>query len=59
MKRFYKLVSISEAGEGFGILLDGRAVKTQSGAELRVAHKAIAEYLMAEWAAQELSLIHI
>ena len=53
MKRFYKLVSTEKVGGGFYILLDGKPVKTKSGAHLLASNEAIANRLMQEWAAQE------
>ena len=53
MKRFYKLVSTEKVSGGFHILLDGKPVKTKSGAHLLASNEAIANRLMQEWAAQE------
>lgn len=56
MKRFYKMVSIEPAAEQEAvhhILLDGRPVKTQSGARLLVPNETIAHQVMEEWANQE------
>ncbi len=52
MKRFYKLVTIEEVPSGYQICLDGRAVKTKSGAVLIASNQAIADQLMCEWAGQ-------
>jgi len=52
MKRFYKLVSYEEKPEGFAILLDGRAVKTKSGALLLAQNELVATEIVREWAAQ-------
>ncbi len=52
MKRFYKLVSTEKAVGGFHILLDGKPVKTKSGAFLCAVNEGIATRLMQEWAQQ-------
>ena len=51
-KRFYTDVGITEEGEGFAILLDGKRVKTQGRATLAVLSRLVADSLAAEWAAQ-------
>jgi len=51
-KRFYTAVSVGEADGGYSILLDGRSVRTPARAVLAVPHRALAEELAAEWAAQ-------
>lgn len=54
--RFYKTVTVdavsSDAGAGFRILLDGRAVRTPGRAEGRLPTRALAEAVAVEWAAQ-------
>lgn len=52
MKRFYKQVSVGEAGEAFEVLLDGRAVKTPARATLHLQTRALAEASAAEWEVQ-------
>lgn len=52
MKRFWKAVTVEEAGGGFLIALDGRAVKTQGGRAQVLPTCALADALAAEWAAQ-------
>ena len=52
MKRFYKQVSNGPDGEGFGVRLDGRAVKTPAGLPLALPTPALAEAMAAEWEAQ-------
>lgn len=54
MKRFYKSVSV-EAGEDgkFGVLLDGRPVRTPARTVLALPTQALAEAVAAEWEAQE------
>ena len=49
MKRFWKAAEIVDAGDGFGIALDGRAMKTPARAELIVPTPALAEAIAAEW----------
>lgn len=53
MKRFYKDAVVGERGpEGFGVLLDGKPVKTPGGRAFAVRAKPLAEALAAEWAGQ-------
>lgn len=52
MKRFYKEVTVEAADGGFGVRLDGRAIKTVSGRPQLVPTRALAEALAAEWAGQ-------
>jgi len=51
-KVFWKEVSVAEAPEGFGIALDGRAIKTPAKAPLLLPTRALADLVAAEWAAQ-------
>ncbi len=52
-KRFYKSASVAERdGGGFGVLLDGRAVRTPAGGPLAVPGRALADAIAAEWNAQ-------
>lgn len=48
-KRFWTEVNVSETNGGFGIALDGRAVKTPAKAALVVPTRALAEKIAAEW----------
>ena len=57
MKRFYKIVSVQKAGQGYQILLDGRPVKTAMKKELIAANEGIANALMQEWANIEEEII--
>lgn len=52
MKRFYREVTVVEAGAGFGVQLDGRAIKTVSAHPQVVPTRALAEVLAQEWAEQ-------
>lgn len=52
MKRFWKDAIVTEVADGWQVLLDGRAVKTQAGSQQVVASRALADALAAEWAAQ-------
>lgn len=52
MKRFYRDVTLGEAGGGWQVRLDGRGVKTQGGRAQEVPSRALAEALATEWAAQ-------
>jgi chaperone required for assembly of F1-ATPase len=51
-KRFYKQVSAGPQGDGFGVFLDGKPVKTPAGSILSVPNAALAALLAAEWDAQ-------
>jgi len=51
-KRFYREVSVGEADGGYGILLDGRPVRTPKKLQLIVPTRPLAEAIAAEWAAQ-------
>jgi chaperone required for assembly of F1-ATPase len=53
-RRFHKEVGVAAGpgGEGFAILLDGKAVRTPAKAVLAVPTRALAEALAAEWEAQ-------
>lgn len=49
MKRFWKEVAVVPEGDGWGITLDGRPVRTPQRAPLAVASPALAEAIAAEW----------
>lgn len=49
MKRFWKTVAAIDVDGGFGVVLDGRRVKTPAGADLTVPTRALAEAITAEW----------
>lgn len=51
-KRFYKDAVARETDGGFGVALDGRAIKTPAGKPLTVPTRALAEAVAAEWVAQ-------
>ncbi len=54
MKRFYKLATAEQAGEGGAIIrLDGRVLKTPAKAEMRLPTLALAEAIAGEWQAQQ------
>ena len=48
MKRFWKAVEVV-AGDGYGIALDGRPVRTPVKAQLAVPSEALAEAIATEW----------
>lgn len=52
MKRFWTGVAVEQAGDGWRVLLDGRAIRTQGGAAQIVPTRALAELLANEWRAQ-------
>lgn len=52
MKRFWKEVSVAESDDGWQVLLDGRAIKTQSGNPHLLTTRAVADLVAAEFAAQ-------
>ena len=52
MKRFYKAVGVTQVGGTFGILLDGRPIKTPRGEMLALHTSALADAIAAEWAGQ-------
>lgn len=49
MKRFWKEVAVERGGEGWGIALDGRPVRTPARAPLSLPTKALAEAVAGEW----------
>lgn len=51
MKRFWTALAVVEAGEGYGVTLDGRPLKTPAKTPLVVPTRALAEGISAEWAA--------
>lgn len=51
MRRFWKEAVVIEEGDGFGIALDGRPVKTPARAALAVPTRALADAIAEEWAA--------
>ncbi|MGK8234550.1 ATP12 family chaperone protein [Roseovarius sp. MS2] len=53
VKRFWTEAGVVEEGDGFGVRLDGRAVRTPAKAVLSVPTRALAEAIAAEWDAQE------
>jgi chaperone required for assembly of F1-ATPase len=52
MKRFYREVAIAPAGQGHGILLDGRPLRTPAKRLLIAPSAPLAEALAVEWRAQ-------
>jgi chaperone required for assembly of F1-ATPase len=57
LRRFYKAASVVDIAEGFGVLLDTRALRTPSGAPFAAPSRALAELCAAEWNAQETYVI--
>ena len=52
MKRFYKQAAVVDSDNGYGIVLDGRAVRTPAHKPLTVPTRALADAIAAEWNAQ-------
>ena len=52
MKRFYKEVSVAPVEGGFGVLLDGRSVKTPARNTLVLPSEKLAAAIAAEWQRQ-------
>ena len=52
MKRFYQSVAAGELEGGYGVLLDGRPLRTPAAARLTVPSESLAAALAEEWAAQ-------
>src|SRR5204863_3676548 len=52
MKRVYREATTRRAGDGWGIALDGRPMRTPAKHELVVSSAALAEAIAAEWDAQ-------
>ncbi len=53
MKRFYKDVSVAPSDDGFGLLLDGRPVKTPGRVPLAVPSAALGDGIAEEWRGQD------
>lgn len=53
MKRVYREVSARGAGDGWGIALDGRPLRTPAKHELIVPTEQLAQAIAAEWEAQQ------
>ena len=51
-RRFYKDVTVAAGEAGFGILLDGRNLRTPQGRVFQAPTRAIAEQVAEEWAGQ-------
>lgn len=51
-KRFYAAASVTEAPGGYGVLLDGRGVKTPKKSAITLPTRALAALIAAEWNAQ-------
>ena len=51
-RRFYKSAGVSEADEGFAIVLDGKGIRTPARRALVAPSRSLAEAIAAEWDAQ-------
>ncbi|MDH3703958.1 MAG: ATPase [Alphaproteobacteria bacterium] len=52
IKRFYKDAAATRVSGGYGVALDGRAVRTPARSELTLPTQPLADAVAAEWAAQ-------
>ncbi len=52
MKRFYRVVTLDRLPDGYRVMLDGRAIKTQGGRAQMIPTIALGEAMVAEWADQ-------
>ena len=52
MKRFYEVAAAGPVDGGYGVLLDGRPLRTPAAARLTLPSEALAAALADEWAAQ-------
>jgi chaperone required for assembly of F1-ATPase len=57
MKRFYKEVSVAPAEGGFGVLLDGKPVKTPARHALTLPTETLASAIAAEWREQGAEIV--
>jgi chaperone required for assembly of F1-ATPase len=53
MKRFYRKTEVVPAGDGYGVALDGRPIKTPAKQPLLLPNAALATAVAAEWEAQQ------
>lgn len=56
MKRFWKAVEVGREGEGWGIRLDGRPVRTPARDALALPTEALARAIAAEWGGAEVEI---
>ncbi|MSP49298.1 MAG: ATPase [Alphaproteobacteria bacterium] len=52
MKRTYKTVEVTDSGDGYGVVLDGKPMRTPAGNRLEVRTRPLAEAVAEEWRAQ-------
>ena len=52
MKRFYENVTVLAEGDGFGVRLDGKPLRTPAKAALVLPSRALADAIAAEWRGQ-------
>ncbi|MFA5592740.1 MAG: ATP12 family protein [Micavibrio sp.] len=57
MKRVYTMASHTKTDDGFQAQLDGKSIKTQTGQPLAAPNRALADEIVAEWAAQQDEII--
>lgn len=51
-RRFYKSVAVTDGETGWGVMLDGKSLRTPAKKELSLPTRALAEAIAAEWDAQ-------
>src|SRR4051812_27464439 len=52
MKRVYKIVAVARGGDGWGVALDGRPMRTPAKNAMTLPSEALATAIAAEWDAQ-------
>jgi chaperone required for assembly of F1-ATPase len=58
VKRFYQSAAVEQTPDGYGVLLDGRPLKTPAMRALLVPARALADAIAGEWNAQGETLNH-
>ncbi len=53
MKRFYEKAVVEPSSGGYGVVLDGRVLKTPAGAPLALPWRELAQAIAAEWDSQQ------
>ena len=58
IKRFYKNAAVEKLGDGFTVVLDGRAINTPAKQPLTIGIEELAEAVAAEWRVQKDEIRH-